>query len=167
MRYVLITLSGGIIDQVIFYDDPSRAIQDLAQFVKTHNMKKDDAAVYDSEGLVANAKHFLDDHDEYIENRPLIAEVSEEGKQSIYIIANPCHSLGFLVISPYEPLGYDDPLKALSVFEKMRKEHGTHITLYRVEPVKGTLVKRADLEKYNADRDVGDFKYSLIDEYLN
>ena len=76
MRYVLITLSGGIIDQVIFYNDPSRAIQDLAQFVKTHNMEKDDAALYDSEGLVANAKHFLDDHDEYMENKPLIAEES-------------------------------------------------------------------------------------------
>ena len=71
------------------------------------------------------------------------------------------------MISPYEPLGYDDPLKALSVLEKMRKEHGTNIGLYRVEPVKGTLVKRKDLEKYNADRDVGDFEYSLIDEYLN
>ena len=167
MRYILITLSGGIIDQVIFYDDPSRAIQDLAQFVKTHNMEKGDAALYGSEGLVANAKHFLDEHGEYIENRPLIAEVSKERRQSIYIIANPFHSLGFLVISPYEPVGYDDPLKALSVFEKIRKEHGAHITLYRVEPVKGKLVKRADLEQYNADHDIGGFEYSLVEEYLN
>ena len=37
MNYVLITLSGGIIDQVIFHDDPSRALKDLAEYVQSMN----------------------------------------------------------------------------------------------------------------------------------
>ncbi len=163
MNYVLITLSGGIIDQVIFHDDPSRALKDLAEYVERMNPEEDDAAVYGSEGLIANAKGFLEGSSHDSQSRA----PANKTKAAVYIIADPCHSLGFLVVSPYEPLGYDDPLQALSVLENMRKEHGTHITLYRVEPVKGALAKRADLEQYNADRDVEDFGYSLVEEYLN
>jgi len=47
---------------------------------------------YDSEGLIANARHFLDDHDGYIENRPLIAEVSEERK-AIHITLSATRSI--------------------------------------------------------------------------
>ena len=163
MRYVLITLSRGIIDQVIFHDDASRAVKDLAEYVRSMNIEEDDASVYGSEGLIANAKAFLEGFSHGGQNRA----PADKARGPVYIIADPCHSLGFLVVSPYEPLGYDDPLQALSVLENMRKEHGTHITLYRVEPVKGALAKRADLEQYNADRDVEDFEYLLVQEYLN
>jgi hypothetical protein len=44
------------------------AIQDLAEYVKNMNYEDDDAAVYGPEGLVANAKVFLDEYDQYIDN---------------------------------------------------------------------------------------------------
>jgi hypothetical protein len=61
MSHVLITLSGGIIDLVTFYDDPSEAVRELARFVRRMNPEKDDAAVYGPEGLIANAKVLLDE----------------------------------------------------------------------------------------------------------
>jgi len=158
LKYVLILLSGGIIDQVTFYDDPHRAISNLSDYVRAMDPEKHDAAVYGPDGLIANAKVFLDENDRYIgkvhENKP------------IYIIANPCHSLGFLVISPTEPVGYTYPVNALSILKRMRKEHGDHIRLYRAEIVKGPVMLRKDLEKYNADLVINNFKYSLVSEYL-
>ena len=158
MKYVLIILSGGIIDQVTFYDDPHRAVLNLSDYVKAMDPEKHDAAVYGPDGMIANAKLFLDENNQYIEN--------DHKDKPIYIIANPCHSLGFLVISPTEPIGYTDPAKALSVLERMRKEHGDHIKLYRAEVVKGPVIFKKDLEKYNADLMINDFEYSLVSEYL-
>ena len=167
MNQVLITLSKGIIEAVVFFDDPKMAVQALSEYVKAMNVEHNDAAVYDSEGLIANARHFLDDHDGYIENRPLIAEVSEERKQSIYIIGNPEHLLGFMVVSPDDPLGYDDPTAALSDLGQIRKDSGNHIRLYRAVPVNGPVAQRDLVEKYNADCGVDDFDYSLVEEYLD
>ena len=167
MRQVLITISKGIIEEVVFFNDPKMAVQALSRYVKAMNVEYDDAAVYDSEGLIANAKHFLDDHDQYIENKPLIAEVSEERNQSIYIIGNPDHWLGFMVVSPDDPLGYDDPAAALSDLGQMRKDSGSHLKLYRVLPVDGPVAQRSLLEKYNADCEVEDFDYSLVEGYLD
>ena len=70
------------------------------------------------------------------------------------------------MISPGEPIGYMDPAKALSVLERMRKETGDHIKLFRVEPIMGPVMLRKDLEKYNADQGVKDFEYSMVSEYL-
>jgi hypothetical protein len=167
MKQVLITLSKGIIEQVVFFDDPKTAVQALSSYVKAMNREYDDAAVYDPDGLIANAKHFSDDQDEYIENEPLLAELSEETNQSIYIIGNPEHWLGFMVVSPDDPLGYDDPAAALSDLGQIRKDSGNHIKLYRVIEVKGLVTERAHLERHNADCDVDDFDYSLVEEYLN
>ena len=64
MNQVLITISKGIIDQVIFFDDPKLAVQALSSYVRAMNLEHDDAAVYDPDGLIANAKHFLDEDDE-------------------------------------------------------------------------------------------------------
>ena len=66
MKYVLILLSGGIIDQVTFYDDPHRAVSNLSDYVKAMDPEKHDAAVYGRDGLIANAKMFLDGNDQYI-----------------------------------------------------------------------------------------------------
>jgi hypothetical protein len=130
MKYVLIILSGGIIDQVAFYDDPYIAVGNLAKYVMDMNPEKNDAVVYGPGGIVANAKNFMDENDQTVRN----VEKSESKDTPVYIIANPRHSLGFLVISPEETVGYTDPVKALSVLKKMQKEHGSHIRMYRAEP---------------------------------
>jgi hypothetical protein len=166
MRQVLITISKGIIEQVVFFDDPTMAVQALSRYVKAMNVEYDDAAVYDPDGLIANAKHFLDDNDEYFENKSLIAELGEERVQSLYIIANPQHWLGFMVVSPDDPLGYDDPAAAVSDLGQMRKDYGNHLKLYRVIEVKAPVAERAHLERYNAGCEVEDFDYSLVEAYL-
>ena len=48
----------------------------------------------------------------------------------------------------------------------MRKDYGTHLKLYRVEPVNGPVAHTKDLEQYNKDCWVDDFDYSLVNEYL-
>ncbi len=72
MKYVLITLSGGIIDQVTFYDDPYIAVGNLAKYVMDMNPEKNDAAVYGPGGIVANAKTFLDENDQFIHGAAVI-----------------------------------------------------------------------------------------------
>jgi hypothetical protein len=165
MNHVLITLSGGIIDRVTFYDDPSAALRELVRFVRRMNPEKDDAAVYGPDGLIANAKVLLDEGSEVqrINRKPI--DVPSEDK-SVYVMANSHHSLGFLVVGPCEPVGYTDPLAALSVLERMRKELGTHINLYRLALVKWKVASRKELERYNAELVVDDFEYSLVSEFL-
>ena len=166
MKKVLVTISKGIIDQVFFFDDVSMAIQALSGFVKEMDVEHEDAALYDWHGMIANAKNFLDEQDEYFENRDLIKEVSEEKKKALYIIGNPKHTLGFMVASPDDPLGYYYPVVALSDLGQMRQDAGCHLKVYRVEPVDGPLAERCDLEKYNSDLEIKDFDYSLIEEYI-
>ena len=166
MTQVLIKISKGIIEQVVFFDDPEMAIQALSKYVNAMNVEHDDAAVYDCDGMMANAKHFLNDHDEYVQNQPLIEEVSKQRIEPIYIIGNPQHYLGFMVVSSDDPLGYDNAVEALSELGQMRQDSGNHLKLYRVMPVNGPVAHSTDLEKYNADCDVEDFDYSLIQEYL-
>ena len=166
MTQVLVTTSKGIIEQVEFFDNARMALQALAEYVKSMNVDHEDAALYDSDGMIANAKHFLDDKDEYIENKSLIKEVSCKTNKAIYIIGNPLHRLGFMVASPDDPLGYYNPVEALSDLWQMRQDHGRHLKLYRVVPVKGAVVERAHLKKHNADCEVDDFDYSLVGEFV-
>lgn len=60
MTYVLITLSGGIIDEVAFYKDQETAQKDLSRFVSTMDPENDDAAVYGPGGMISNAKCYLE-----------------------------------------------------------------------------------------------------------
>jgi hypothetical protein len=166
MNQVLVTISKGLIEQVVFFDDSKMAVQALSKYVKAMNVEHDDAAVYDSDGLIANAKHFLNDHDEYLENQPLIEEVSKERSKSIYIIGNPQHWLGFMVVSSDDPLGYDEPVAALSELGQMRQDSGNHLKLYQVTLINGPVADRTHLEKYNADCEIEDFDYSLVEQYL-
>ncbi len=71
-----------------------------------------------------------------------------------------------MVASPDDPLGYDDPAEALSDLGQMRKDHGNHLKLYRVEPVSGSVSEKNHLEQYNADQVIEDFEYSLVNEYI-
>ncbi len=138
MKYALITLFGGIIDQVTFYDAPYVAVANLVKYVKSMNPEKNDAAVYGPDGIVANARIFMDENDQTVWD----IEKAASKDKPVYIIANPRHSLGFLVISPGEPVGYTDLAEALAVLEEMLKEHGSHINLYRVEPYECTCDMR-------------------------
>ena len=166
MQHALVTVSRGIIEDVRFFDDPGKAIRALSDFVKAINVEHHDAALYDEDGMVANAKHFLDDRDEYIENRPLVEAISREENRSVYIIGNPRHPLGFMVASPDDPLGYDDPAEALSELGQIRKDSGSHLKIYRIAPVNGPIATRSQLETLNKDSELEDFDYSLVDEYL-
>jgi len=166
MRQALITISRGIIGDVAFFDDPKMAVMALEKFVKNMNVDHEDAALYDQDGLVANAKHFLDDRDEYWENNALIQEVSGEKDKPIYIIANPLHPLGFMVASPDDPLGYRDPADALCDLGQARQDYGKHLRLYRVLPVTAPVAGKDAVEKHITDLEVEDFDYSLIEEYV-
>jgi hypothetical protein len=76
LKYVLITLSGGIIDQVTFYDSEDVAVENLAKYVKDMNPEENDAAVYGPDGIVANAKIFLDEDDQLIDGAAVIESVN-------------------------------------------------------------------------------------------
>ena len=165
MKHVLITISGGIISRVTFYDDQSTAVRELARFVGNMNPEKDDAAVYGPHGLIANARLFMDEDDQVPKISPKPIAVPSENR-SVYVMANSDQMIGFLVIGPCEPLGYADPLAALSILERMRKALGTHIKLYLLALVKWTIVSREEMEKYNVDHSVSDFEYSMVSEFL-
>ena len=166
MKQVLITISRGIIDQVVFFEDPGLAIKALSDHVKSMNPEHDDAALYDTDGFIANAKHFLDEHHEYRGNEALIKDVSEERSRPLFIIGNPDHRLGFMVASPDDPLGYINPAEAVSDLGQMRQDYGSNLKLYRVIPVGGPVVQKTDLEKQNAESEVENLDCSLIEEYI-
>ena len=161
---VLITITRGIIRDPVFFDDPRMAVLALSKFVKNMNSEDDDAAVYDDNGFVSNAKDFLDENDEYVDEEILVGEVLEE--KPIYIIGNPTHHLGFMVASSDDPLGFTDPVEAVSELGQMRKEFGSHLKLYRVHAVSGPVTEKTRLQAHNADLDLEDFDYSLVEEYV-
>lgn len=70
-QFILITLSGGLIDQVIFFPEAHFALTALSKFVKNMNTDDQDAAIYTPEGFYANAKTFLDENDEFTESPDL------------------------------------------------------------------------------------------------
>ena len=167
MKYVLVTVSGGIIDELRFYNEQLMAIQQLSAYVKAMNPEDHDAAVYGPGGMIANAKDFLDENDQYIEHSIEDVAILNESDETIYIIGNPEHQLGFMVASADDPLGYKEPAAALSDLGQMRKDYGSHLKLYQLEPVNGAVAHTKDLEQYNKDLWVDDFDYSLVKEYLN
>lgn len=163
---VLITVTKGIIEDAIFFDNAERAVVALSEYVKAMDPEHDEASVYDERGLIANAKHFLDENDDYRANEALIQELSKDKGKPIYVIGNPTHRLGFMVASLDDPLGFTDPVEALSELGQMRKEFGSHLKLYRVFPVCGPLADKARLQAHNSELDLGDFDYSLVGEHL-
>lgn len=166
MASVLVTVSRGIIARVTLFETAALAVRALADFVKGMNVQDDDAAVFSAEGLVANAKSFLDEDDQFIENEQLVKAAAEEGNTPIYLIGNPDHPLGFMVASPDDPLGFKDPAEAVSELGQMRKSSGNHLKIYRVILVEGPVVTRTALERCNEEADVEDFDLDLVEEYL-
>jgi hypothetical protein len=166
MMKALVIVSSGIIAGVKFFDDALMAVKALSEYVKSMNIEKDDAAVFGPEGQIANAKQFLDENDEYFENRDLIEDVAREKLDATFIIGNPQHPLRFMVASPDDPLGFNNPVEALSELGQMRQEFGRHLKLYRVTPVDSPVAERASLEKHNADLELEDFDVSVVEGYL-
>ena len=74
MSYVLITISGGLIERVTFYDQASGAIRELYGYVKTMNPEENDAAVYGPDELIANANIFMNERED-ISKIPMRKEV--------------------------------------------------------------------------------------------
>ena len=166
MSYVLVTVSNGIIDEVTFYREGLFAIQDLSEYVKAMDPEDCDAAVFGPDGMVVNAKSFLDEENQYIDQGIEDISISDSNNKPSYIIGNPFFQHGLALYSPDNPLGYDDPAEALSDLGQLRKDHGSHLKLYCAEPVKGPVMEKTHLEKYNADHTVEDFEYDLVKEYL-
>ena len=86
--------------------------------------------------------------------------------EPVYIIANPQHSLGFLVVGLWEPVGIVDGVEAISVLGRLRKEQGNHLKLFVPVPVVRKVATLRELEGYNAGRGIQDFDYSLVEDYL-
>lgn len=63
--FVLITVSGGIVNDVVFFFDAKDALLELASFVKEMDFERQDAVIYNRQGYFANAKDFLDDNDQF------------------------------------------------------------------------------------------------------
>ena len=168
MTYALIWLSGGIIEQVTFFNSQLQALKTLAEFVRDMDLHDDDAAVFGPKGLVANAKDFLDEENQFIENHELVNEMAsgKEEPKTIYLIGNPVHWLGFMVVSSDDPLGFENPVEAISELGQMRKDAGSHLKLYRVQPVEESIVTRAELEQYNAENEIEGFAFPLVEEYV-
>ena len=166
MKYVLVTLSGGILDEVTFFDKQEMAISSLSEYVKTMDPDDNDAGVFSREGMISNAKTFLDENDQYVEKRVKYAAILEEPEEPIYLIGNPHHRLGFMVASPDDPMGYEEPVSAISDLGQMRQDYGGHLKLYRATPVTEPVTAKADLEQHNSDCGIEDFDYSIIEEYL-
>lgn len=166
MTQVLVTVSLGIIDMVQFFEEPKEAIKALSEHVKEMDCERDDAELFDEKGLIANAKSFLDDNDEYRENPELIAEIERNSSKPIFTIGNPIHPLGFVVASSDDPIGYTNPCEAVSELGQMRENFGRHLKLYRLVPVSAPVASKGELEKQNLDSGVDDFDYSMVDEYV-
>ena len=167
MIYALVKISKGIIWDVLFYFNEKEALKALDEFVKNMNPEHDDAAVYAPDGMIANAKTFLDENEEYAGDA-----VEELLKQSdeidpIYIIGNPNHNLGFMIASPDDPLGYKNPAEAVSELGQMRRDHGKHLKLYRVIPVDKKVVRKSKVHEVNCDNEIDDFDYTFVEEYLD
>jgi len=166
MQNVLIKISGGIIDQVEFYNRASDAVRALSAYVKTMYPERDEAAVFGINGFIANAKDFLDEDENYLDNLKSVLKRLKPDDEILYIIGNSHHHLGFMVASPDDPLGYKEPASAISDLGQMRLDCGTHLKLYRVIPATEPVVTKADLEQHNSDCAVEDFDYALVKEYL-
>ncbi|MFC1816091.1 hypothetical protein ACFL0M_09125 [Thermodesulfobacteriota bacterium] len=61
MSCVLVTVYNGIIEQVLFFEDGAKALKELKEYVKHMNEETEDAGVYGPDGLITNAKMYLDD----------------------------------------------------------------------------------------------------------
>jgi hypothetical protein len=94
-------------------------------------------------------------------------EPVENENRPVFIIANPNHPLGFMVVSPDDPIGYVNPTEAVSELGQMRKDYkNPNLALYRVVPVTGAITTAAELDAYHQELGVDDFDYGSVTEYI-
>ena len=148
MNYVLVTVSKGKISDVKFYATAPPAIKELLTLSDLINNECDDAAVFGPDGMLLNTQ-----------------QLKYPGEK-IFIIANPNHSLGFLVIAHNEPVGYSNPFEVLHVLQKVRQEMGNHIGLYQVVPVKDLIVNRSEMLDYLNKNQIQNLDLSIITEFV-
>ena len=86
--------------------------------------------------------------------------------QPVYIIGNPFHYLGFMVIGDDDPLGYKNPAEALVELGLARSKAGNHLKLFQAVPVMGPVTDKQAVERHNQDSWNDDFDFSLVSEYL-
>ena len=161
MSYVLVTVHRGLIDDVRFFREADEAFRALRACAEGMNLEDDDAALYGPEGLIANVKMILDNADFSCEGSAKTAD-----SEKIYIPLNPEHPLGPMVASYDDPIGYRDPVEAVSELGQLRKESGEHILLFELLPVEVPVAERNKLKLFNEENDIEDFPYDLVEEYL-
>jgi hypothetical protein len=166
MTFVLICVEGGIIDEVTYFDDAAKVVDALAVYVKGMNPEKQDAAVYNPHGMIANAKDFLDDQDTYVDRRAEILAQIASGEKPIYVIGNPSHPLGFMVVSPDDPLGYTDSAEALADLGQLRQDGRGHLLLYQVLPINHPIADKQALLEHAKDYGIDDLDPDTVKEYL-
>ncbi len=93
-----------------------------------------------------------------------------ETEASVYIIINPRHPLGLMVVGQDDPVGFRDPVEAVSELGVLRQRFGGHLILCRAvpveEPVEEPVAGRGGLEQFNEEAEVEEFPYELVEEYL-
>ena len=161
MSCVMVTAHRGLIDDVRFFPKPEEAVRALKASIENMNLEDDDAAIYGEDGLIANVKLILDNPDFSCEESRKPAD-----SKPIYIPVNPEHPLGPMVASYDDPMGYRDPVEALSELGQLRKEAGEHILLFELLPVEVPVAERQKLEQFNEENDIEDFPYDLVEKYL-
>jgi len=167
MIFALVKVRRGIIDEVLFYPAEREALKAMNDVAKTMDPEHDDAALFGPDGLVVNAKNFMDENDNY-DSTVLGALLETVGDlKPVYTIGNLAHFFGFRIASFDDPVGYTDPVEAVSGIGQLRKDYGKHLKLYRLLPVTEPITKKADLEKHNADNINEDFDYALVEEYMS
>ena len=63
-------------------------------------------------------------------------------------------------------IGFKNPAEAVSELGQIKKVAGNHLKLYRAVPVEEPIVTRAEIEQYNAENEVEDFDFPLVEEYV-
>ena len=165
MQYVLVSVHRGLIDDVQFFRKPDEAFRALRACAAGMNLEDDDAALYGPEGLIANVKMILDNADFSYEESAKTAETGV-GSEKIFIPVNPKHPLGPMVATFDDPMGYRDPIEAVSELGQLRRQAGKHVLLYELVPVVGPVADRDKLKQFNEENWVEDFSYDLVEEYL-
>ena len=156
--YALITVSNDVISEVRFYDCLTEAVYELNDLLESLDLSTESASIYSPRGIVLSIGQ---------RSGKMMANHHHGRSEEIFIMANPVHSLGFMVVGgPNEPIGFRDPVKALYYLEKNRKEMGNHIDLYQVTKVEKMKVKKLRMEEYAAQKGNLDFEHELIFEYL-
>jgi hypothetical protein len=61
MIFALVKVRRGIIDEVLFYPAEREALKAMNDVAKTMDPEHDDATLFGPDGLVVNAKNFMED----------------------------------------------------------------------------------------------------------